>query len=302
MKVFKEKISTIIEGIDQDDIFTRAAALAYYTALAMAPLLILVVWFLSTLELDLQQQFVSQVQGFVGDEAAKLMATIMSSGNERPDLTRASGWIGLGGILISASIIFAQLQASLNLIFNVDEIAKPKLSKFGAVKDIVMRRIFSVGMLMTFVFIAVVSLLVSSAITYFFGQSDLAWFEVVNSLVSFSIFTILFTIIYKWMPDRSLDTPSSLAGGAITALLFVIGKYLISLYIGKAAVGSAYGAAGSLVVLLVWVYYSSLIVFIGAEVSYALFKKNLEEPEPEKAKTKAKSPSQLYVGGVNASQ
>ena len=102
------------------------------------------------------------------------------------------------------------------------------------------------------------------------------------------------TKIFKWMPDRKLSLRSSVIGGVLTAALFVAGKYLISLYIGKTAVGSAYGAAGSLVVLLVWVYYSSLIVFLGAEVSYALFyhEKKVVEEEPAPPKRRKK----VYVG------
>src|SRR5688572_12114149 len=101
MKYLKEKFFAVIDGIDKDDIFTRSGALAYYTALAMAPLIILIVWALSTLDLNLQQELVVQIQSLVGDETAKLIATIMSGGNERPDLTSLAGWVGLGGLLIS---------------------------------------------------------------------------------------------------------------------------------------------------------------------------------------------------------
>ncbi|MES2663842.1 MAG: YihY/virulence factor BrkB family protein [Pseudomonadota bacterium] len=271
MQNFKNFLISVYTNIDKDDIFTRSAALAYYTALAMAPLIILLIWFLSTLQLDLQKDLIQQVSSVVGDEAAKLMATIISGTNERPDLSSMSGWIGLSGLLISASIIFVQLQTSLNLIFKSHQEEKPEVSKFAAIKDIIFKRIFSVGMLLTFIFIAIVSLAVSTSLEYFLKASDATWVQALNWIINFGIFILLFSVIFKWMPDRSLDYKSSIIGGLLTTTLFIIGKYLISIYLSKTAVGSAYGAAGSLIALLVWVYYSSLILFIGAEVSYVLF-------------------------------
>lgn len=276
MNIWK-KIELFADKISADDVFTQAAALAYYTALSMAPLLILTISFLSVLNFDLQEQLLVQVRGLIGPEAGQVLQSILESANDRPDLSVAAGWLGAIVLAVSASVVFAQLQSALNLIFRVpnddrelNRHAAALHHEKSAVKSFVMRRLLSVGILLAFIFIAIVSLTVSASLSYLLNYYEFVGVRFISEAVNLVVFAALFSLIYKWMPDRRVKTSNSLFAGIVTAVLFVIGKALIGTYLGQAAVGSAYGAAGSLIVLLAWIYYSALVFFIGAELS-ALF-------------------------------
>lgn len=266
-----KKLLFTIEEFNRDEIVTRASSLAYYTALAMAPLIVLFVWSISIIKPELQGELVAQVGGWVGDDAAKLVKTIIDGADDRPDLSSLSGWLGLGGLLFSASVIFVQLQETLNVIFDAEKNPQPTKSAFwSSVKTMIFSRIFSVGMLLTFVFLATTSLLVSFVIAFLFRGPEAEAFQSILFGANFILFTLLFALMFKWMPDRTVKFTNALAGGAITSALFLAGKMAIGFYLARVSVGSAYGAAGSLAVLLVWVFYSSLIFFLGAEFSYTL--------------------------------
>jgi|FLYM01.1.fsa_nt_gi membrane protein len=266
----KSKTSELLEQVSKDEIFTRASSLAFYTLFSFGPLALLFVVFLNTLDLDFQHQLISQIRNLMGQEAAELFESAVASAKDRPDLSSASGWIGTGVLLFSASLIFVQIQTTLNQIFDTARVnpANPDETLFQSARKMVVDRLVSIGVLLSGVFIAIVSLGMSSAISYIVGESEQWWSQVLNEGISLAVFSILFAVIYKWMPDRDLKTSNTLLGGFITACLFVLGKFLIGLYLGQAAVGSAYGAAGSLAVLLIWVYYSSIVFFLGAEISY----------------------------------
>lgn len=268
---FKKKAEVFADKVSSDDVFTQAAALAYYTALSMAPLMILMISFLSFLNIDLQEQLLQQVQGLIGAEAGSVLQSILESANNRPDLSVAAGWIGAIILALSASVVFAQLQSSLNLIFKVDPDEKHQ-HRFaredrGVVWSFVLRRLLSVGILLAFIFIAIVSLTISASLSYLLNYYQFFGIQVVSEIVNLIVFAGLFFLIYKWIPDRRVKTSNSALAGIITAVLFVIGKALIGNYLGQAAIGSAYGAAGSLIVLLAWIYYSALVFFLGAEFS-----------------------------------
>lgn len=267
-----------------DEVSTRSAALAFYTALALAPLVILLIVVLGALGFDMQKQFIAEAGKTVGDESAKLLATIISGANERPDLRGISGLLAGIGLLISASAIFVQLQETLNLIFDVEKKDESHLTRFQKIKNFFTGRLFSVGMVLAFIFILIASLAVSAAIDAVSSGGESVIWEVVHQVGSFAIFTVLFGLIFKWMPDKRIDSKSAFLGGSLTALLFMLGKVLISLYLADSATGSAYGAAGSLLVILVWVYYSGLVVFVGAELAYSI----LVETKPENSQSGAR--------------
>jgi membrane protein len=147
------------------------------------------------------------------------------------------------------------------------------------IKRLVFDRLVSIGILLAIIFIAIVSLVLSSAVDYLFPKDSQTLTYILNESFSFFVLSLSFCVIYKWMPDLELKWKNTFIGAMITALLFVFGKFLIGLYIGQSAVGSAYGAAGSLVVLLVWVYYSSLIMFLGAEICWTSFLGDKKEEE-----------------------
>ncbi len=268
MNSLLKKIKTTAIHFNDDDILNRAAALSYYSALAMAPLVVLLIWCISLLNLDLQTEMIQNSASLLGEDGAQLIKGIVVRANDRPDLSTLSGWLGALGLLISASMIFAQIQTTLNLIFEAEAATDGNESQWNWVKNLIFGRLLSIGMLLAFIFLAIVSMAVSSTLAYFLGAAETLMAEAVNFIVNFVVFAGLFSLIYKWMPDRTVHWRSAVFGGMITAVLFIFGKTAIGLYLGTAAVGSAYGASGSLVVMLVWVFYSSTIFFLGAEISY----------------------------------
>lgn len=254
----------VASGFSKHDLLTLAAALAFYTALSLAPLIVITLAVVGLLGQNSQDQLIEQLQGLMGPQAARAIQTVVESNDNRPSMTSLAGLIGVVALLFSASGVFAQLQASLNKIFEAEEKAAGK-----GMWAWIRKRLLSMGMVITLGFLAVVSLVVSTAITYFFPSDGVLW-RTVNVLVTLAVFAGMFSLVFKYLPDTKLKWREALYGGVATAILFAIGKYLIGVYLGKSAVGSAYGAAGSLVVFLVWVYYSSAIVFTGAEITRVL--------------------------------
>lgn len=281
-KVF-ESLQNLLTAFSEDEIFTRSAALAFYTTFSFAPLAILIVVFLGVIDIELQQQLVASISNLMGNQGAEVFKTVLAASQDRPDLISFSGIISAGILLFSASLIFVQIQTTLNIIFKTssDEIAATDESLFQTIKRLVFDRLVSIGILLAIIFIAIVSLVLSSAIDFIFPKDSQTVSYLINESFSFLVLSLSFCVIYKWMPDLQLKWKNTFIGAVITALLFVFGKFLIGLYIGQSAVGSAYGAAGSLVVLLVWVYYSSLIMFFGAEICWTSF---LGDKNEERAK------------------
>lgn len=264
----KKSIEQFVEKIFKYDLFSQASAIAFYVTFALPPLLILLLTSLSTMNLSLQEQLREQIAGLMGNDAAVVLDMIMVNVSKREALGSHLDVIGIGVLFFSASVIFAQLQSSLNIIFEVSDQRVPAtFMQHG--RDFIMRRLVCFGMVLTFVFILIVSLVVSAALSLFLSPSLKFLGELIQNLANFFIFTFLFAAIFKWMPDKaaSISNRSALWGGGITAFLFAIGKFLIGMYLGQSTLGSVYGATGSLAVLLVWVYYSSMILLFGAEIS-----------------------------------
>lgn len=259
----------MIPKVLRDDLLTQSAALAFYAGFAIAPLVILLTGLLGSLQLDLQFHLIGQIRDLMGTEAATVLESIINTADGRPELLKAANWWGLIMLGISASVIFAQLQLSMNIIFESPEVDREDLHIWQQALHFIVRRFVCFFMVMAFVCIAVVSLILSALLATAFSGS-LEWARIIHPLLSFIVFTLLFTALFRWMPDREVTWQASFNGGLLTALLFMIGKALISLYLSKIAIGSAYGAAGSLLVFFAWIYYSSLIMLFGAEVSAAL--------------------------------
>jgi membrane protein len=268
---WKSLAQTFAKGFSIHHLMTQSAALAFYTALSLAPLIVITLSVVGLLGQDSQKQLLAQISSLMGEQAATAITAIVNSAKERPELGSLAGVIGVIALLFSASGVFAQLQESLNIIFEAE--SKKKAGIWGWIQ----KRLLSMGMVLTLGFLSLVSLLASTVLSYFFGEAGDFW-KALNFVVSLAAFAGLFTLILRYMPDRHLDWRNAFRGGVVTALLFSAGKSLIGLYLGQSAVGSAYGAAGSLMILLVWVYYSALIVFSGAELTKALSAQ--EEPGP----------------------
>lgn len=255
------------EKFKKDDIFTLSAALALYTAFSLAPLVILLISFLSSLHLDLQVQLVMQVEELIGKEAADVLSVIIEKAAERKELHTLGGWIGSLTLFFSASVIFAHLQNSLNKIFESPVVSHKNQHWSAELRHFIAKRLMSFGIVLSFIFISIISLMLSSLLSFVIATEGGLFGEILYIAASLVLFSVLFSAIFKWIPDRTIETRMALGAGLLTGLLFMIGKTLIGLYLGRTAVGSAYGAAGSIIVLLFWVYYSSLIIFLGAEIA-----------------------------------
>ncbi|MFG0330229.1 MAG: YihY/virulence factor BrkB family protein [Phycisphaerales bacterium] len=258
--------ATIKEFLD-DNAVMMSAAIAFYSALSFAPLLIILIWFGGYLGGGTQEQIVDQVRNFVGSEAGAAVEMIVENAEERPSLGTTAGIISILTLIFSATGVFAQLQAALNIVWDVEP--KPGQGLMGWIR----KRLLSLGLLVTIGFLLLVSLAFSAVLAAMLGgmQSRLpgadALWPVVDLIVSLIIYTLLFAAIFKILPDVDIEWRVVWGGAILTAVLFAIGKWGIGLYLGRSSLGSAYGAAGSLIVLLVWAYYSCIILMLGAEMT-----------------------------------
>lgn len=254
-----------VNGFVEDDVMTKAAALALYCALGLAPIVLLVLAVTSWFGPGSQEAVIGQVESMVGGQAGKGVSEVVKTTKQAQE-HQASGTlsaiIGLVTILFSVSGIFAQLQTSLNDIWNVKP--KPHSGVWGWLRA----RLLSIGTLLSVLFLLLVSLVLTAGIALVFGREGVLW-SLLNVVVSLVIYVALFALIFKLLPDAKMRWRDVWIGAALTAALFALGKFAIGLYLGHSAVASSYGAAGSLVALIVWVYYSSIIVFVGAEVTEA---------------------------------
>jgi membrane protein len=250
-----------------DNAMVYAGAVAFYTALSFAPLLVvLLVAINATLGPGAEAGLVDQLKQLMGEQAASIAEQVLTEA-EQPTLRSWAGVISLAMLLFSSTTVFAQLQLALNVMWDVKGDYSNGLWAF------LRKRLLSLGMVLTIGFLLIVSLVASAVIQAVIGGpgDDEGWtvmavvWLVVNLVASLAIFTLTFAAMFKYLPDAKVAWKDVWIGAAITAVLLTLGKWAIGTYLGVAGVGSAYGAAGSLMVFLVWVYYSCVIVFLGAE-------------------------------------
>ncbi|MGF1482612.1 MAG: YihY/virulence factor BrkB family protein [Cyanophyceae cyanobacterium] len=251
----------------QDDKASRlAAALAYYTVFSLAPLVIIAIAIAGAIfgEDAARGELVGQIEGLVGSDGAQVIQTAINNAN-RPNTGSIASTISIAVLLFGASGVFAQLQDALNTVWEVQ--VNPDLGIWGFIR----KRILSFGAVLGIGFLLLVSLIISatlSAVSHYMSDIvpgvDFLW-QLLNFAVSFMVVTFLFALMYKFLPDVKIKWSDVWIGAIITSLLFAVGKYALGLYLGRGSFGSTYGAAGSLVVLLAWVYYSAQILFFGAE-------------------------------------
>ncbi|MDB5340296.1 MAG: hypothetical protein JWN70_5915, partial [Planctomycetaceae bacterium] len=242
------------------------AALAFYTALSIAPLLVLSLRVAATVFGDeaARGEIERQVQSLIGEQGGQAVQAMLENAN-KPESGTIATVLSVLTLLFGASGVFGQLQDSLNTIWEV----KPKAGRgvWGFIQD----RFLSMAMVMGVAFLLLVSLVISAGLSAL-GNYSIHWPEslqvvsrIVNLVVSLAVFTGVFAMMFKFLPDVKIDWKDVWLGALITSILFTIGKFAIGLYLGHSALASSYGVAGSLVVLLVWVYYSAQIMFFGAE-------------------------------------
>ena len=263
LSLFKQTASEWME----DDAPSLGAALAYYTVFSLAPLMTIAIaiagFFLG--KEAAQGQIFDELRGLLGAEGGKAVEEMVQSANAQPTAGVVATIISVIMLLFGASGVFGQLQASLNAIWGVK--AKPGRGVLGMIKD----RLLSFGFILVVGFLLLVSLLLTAGMALMAdwvgglmpGSEALAY--ILNIVLSLSMITLLFATIFKFLPDAKIAWHDVWIGAFLTALLFTIGKFALGIYLGKSGVASSYGAAGSLIVLLLWVYYSSQILFFGAE-------------------------------------
>jgi membrane protein len=250
-----------------DNAFKHAAAVSFYTLFSLAPITLIAV---SIAGLFFGQniaahQFSSQITQLVGKESAELIQKTMTA-NALQHRSLVSTAIGAALLIIGATTVFGQLQSSLNDIWSVA--AKP--SRSGWIVMLI-QRLISFAMVLTIGFLLVTSLVLTTALTMAIDVAK-SWLTVAPSIlrtadlgIGLVIITVLFTLLFKVLPDVRIDWREAILGAFVTAVLFTIGRFLIALYLGHSTIASSYGAAGSLVALLIWIYYSCAIFFYGAE-------------------------------------
>jgi membrane protein len=258
-------------GISEDKITKLSGSLAYYTVFSMGPLLLVIISLCGIIlgREAIEGQIYAQLEDFVGQDTALQLQQIIKNASLQGKSTVAA-IIGGIALLIGATTVFAEIQDSINMIWGL----KPKPKK-GWLK-MLRNRLLSFSVIASLGFLLLVSLAISATIDVFSNRLAAAYpdvavvvFYIINILLTFVITTIIFAVIFKVLPDAKITWKDVRAGAITTALLFMLGKFAISFYIGKSNIGSTYGTAGSLVVLLLWVYYSSIILYFGAEFTKA---------------------------------
>jgi membrane protein len=269
-KVLKKSFS----GFGEDKVMKLSASLAYYTVFSLGPLLIVII-FLCGFFLGreaIEGTIYRQMEGFVGHDAALQMQQIIKNASISDQGTVAAT-IGVITLLIGATGVFAEIQDSINSIWGL----KPKpTKKKGGIWLLLKSRLLSFGIIVSLGFLLLVSLGVTAVIEGLGGRLKQVFPDVgvvvlyiANLVITLLVITTLFAVIFKVLPDARIKWRDVIAGAIATALLFMLGKFAISFYIGQSNVGTTYGTAGSLVVLLLWIYYSSIILYFGAEFTKA---------------------------------
>ncbi|WP_461107192.1 YihY/virulence factor BrkB family protein [Spirosoma koreense] len=265
--VLKDAFNSFLD----DRCLKLSAALAYYTIFSLAPLLVLIISLASIFlgEEAIQGQIFGQINGLVGNEAAKQIQDMIKSVGLSGKTSTALA-IGIVTLVIGATSIFVEIQDSVNLIWRVK--AKPKRGWLKMLKD----RLLSSSLIVSLGFLLLVSLIVngivlalSDQLSRFLPGLGVYVVSALNFLVSTAVITILFGVIFKVLPDAKINWKDVRWGAIFTALLFMLGRYLIGLYIETTGTSSTYGAAGSLIVILTWIYYTAAILYFGAEFTLA---------------------------------
>jgi membrane protein len=269
-ETIRELVKQAISSWVSDYAPSMGAALAYYTIFSIAPLLLIAIS-VAGLAFGVEAargEVVAQLQGLMGESAARLIQGMLESANE-PGTGLVSTLVGTALLLIGATTVFAELQDALDRIWRV-----PERSKHSGIWNLLRARLLSFGLILAIGFLILVSLLFSAAMAAlgrWVGPAFVGWellAQIVNVVVSFVLVSGMFALIYKLMPRAQVAWHDVWIGAVVTAALFTIGKLLIGLYIGKSGVASVFGAAGSFAVLLLWVYFSAQIFLLGAEFTW----------------------------------
>ena len=275
------------KGFSEDDAPTMAAALSYYTVFSLPPLLVLLLTLLGAVldPQDIQGTIEAQMREAMGAQGANQVHTILANADRPGSGGLVATILSVVALMIGATGVFSQLQAALNKAWGV----APDPAK-GGIKNMLAKRVFGIGMVLGLAFILLVSLVVSAMLSAFgeelgrFLPSGLSApvLQAINFVGSLAVIAVLFGAIFKVLPDAEIAWRDVAVGAVVTALLFVAGKFALGLYLGRSNPGEAFGAAGALALMLVWIYYSSMIVLLGAEFTQAWAERRGSGIVPEK--------------------
>jgi membrane protein len=268
-------IKATFRDFKDDDVPRLSAALAYYTVFSLPPMLILLIMIAAFFfdAQDIQGRLVQEIGGAIGPDAAGQIRTMIEEADRPGSGGPLVTLLSIGALIFGATGAFGQLQGALNKAWEVE-----KDPEQGGWMSVVTKRVLSFGMILVIAFLLLVSLVLSTLLGAAGGTIaallpaglGTAALWAINLGLSLLVITLLFMAMYKWLPDAEIAWRDVWIGALATAALFVLGKFLLGFYIARSDPGSAYGAAGSLAILLVWVYYSAMIFFLGAELTQVL--------------------------------
>ena len=292
VEVFKRAAKDFV----QDRVLTYAAALAFYSALSLPPILVVLLWVLGAMGNGAEQHLRMEASRLIGPAGRDLVDSVLRNSGERVRLDGVAGVLSSLALAFSATGVFAQLQTALNRVWEVR--ARPG-SGVGAW---VRKRLLSFGLLGVVAFLMLVSLAASTLVSMagLSGSGSLPA-GAVNWVADIALFTVLFAAVFRLLPDVRIQWRDVWAGAAVTAVLFAAGKWAIGAYLAHRGLGSAYGAAGSAIVALAWVYFSAAIVFFGAELTQAWVRVSGRRLEPDRHAVRLEraehAPAETAAGG-----
>ena len=245
------------------DLVAQSAALAFYAIVSLAPLLLLLLWFTQALLPSGQQALLEQIGLLTGAEGRRVAAAILDASRRMPDPQSIAGWGSIAALFFGATLVFGQLQEVLNRLFRTEARKLPGLRAW------LHKRVFSLGLVLAVGFLLLVSLTVNTVLQLAFSRVDQA-LPLVGQAASYLVYTLAFALMYHYVPDREVRWRMAIAGGAMTAAMFAVGRWVIALYLERADPGSAYGSMGTLALAMLWIYYAGLVVFLGALLTAVL--------------------------------
>lgn len=244
----------------ETDLLAQAASLAFYALLSLAPLLVLLLWLTASLYPSAQQQLIEQIGQLAGSSAEAVADTVIGNASRQPGVGSLAGLWSTVLLFVGATAVFARLQTALNLIFRTDT------QRLDGMLAWLRKRVFSIGVVLALGFLLLVSMTLTTALQVVFARLP-SLLPILGTVASLLVYILTFAFLYHYLPDRRVRWRQAALGAVITAVLFSGGRYLIGLYIAEAAPGSAYGSMGTLVILLVWIYYATLVFFTGALIT-----------------------------------
>lgn len=268
----------LVQRFIEIDLLTQAASLSFFALLSLAPLLVLLLWLTASLYPSAQAELMEQLGALAGRGAQEVAATVLRNAEEQPDVGSLAGLWSTLLLFVGATAVFARLQNTLNLVFHTD-------ARRLGLQAWLRKRVFSFGVVLALGFLLVVSAALTTALEVVFAGSPTL--PVLGNLAALGIYSLAFALMYHYLPDRRVRWQQALLGGVITSLLFVLGRWAIGLYIARAAPGSAYGSMGTLVILLVWMYYAAMVFFTGALVTALIDERVSRRAREERAAARA---------------